>query len=263
MEPRCQRDPQDVNTGFGGGSVWSADPVSAARVAAKCSFGCTVRRSPAAAPHILARPHVLALPVMVAWIATLIRAVDTRTSPPWLLLPLMTLWANLHGSYVRSRNDRAYRVRRALACDTLGAFERPSAMDTLRLACRGRRLPQSLRPRNDPGDIPDGSVGCSPDDRHRMAPSGFHPSRCVRSHNAWCLWLCALSRSDSAGAANCDGARCSAPESRRCVTPTCLECSRRYSWPGLWPNNSRRSPATGQDWRCDHQHGCRRLPCYC
>ena len=36
---------------------------------------------------------------MVAWIATLIRAVDTRTSPPWLLLPLMTLWANLHGSF--------------------------------------------------------------------------------------------------------------------------------------------------------------------
>jgi len=51
------------------------------------------------APHILARPHILALPVMVAWIATLIRAVDTRSPPPWLLLPLMTLWANLHGSF--------------------------------------------------------------------------------------------------------------------------------------------------------------------
>lgn len=51
------------------------------------------------APHILARPHILALPVMVGWIATLIRAVDTRRSPPWLLLPLMTLWANLHGSF--------------------------------------------------------------------------------------------------------------------------------------------------------------------
>jgi hypothetical protein len=50
-------------------------------------------------PHILARPHVLALPVMVAWIAALIRAVDARSSPPWHLLPLMTLWANLHGSF--------------------------------------------------------------------------------------------------------------------------------------------------------------------
>ena len=51
------------------------------------------------APHLLARPHILALPVMVAWIGTLIRAVDTRSPPPWLLLPLMTLWANLHGSF--------------------------------------------------------------------------------------------------------------------------------------------------------------------
>jgi hypothetical protein len=54
---------------------------------------------PLTAPHILARPHVLALPLMVAWVAGLIRAVDTRTSPSWLLLPLMPLWANLHGSF--------------------------------------------------------------------------------------------------------------------------------------------------------------------
>jgi hypothetical protein len=51
------------------------------------------------APHILARPHILTLPLIVAWIATLIRAVDTRSPPPWLLLPLMTLWVNLHGSF--------------------------------------------------------------------------------------------------------------------------------------------------------------------
>jgi hypothetical protein len=50
-------------------------------------------------PHILARPHILALPVMVAWIGVLIRTVDTCRSPPWLLLPLMMLWANLHGSF--------------------------------------------------------------------------------------------------------------------------------------------------------------------
>jgi hypothetical protein len=36
---------------------------------------------------------------MVAWIRMLIRAVDTRNSPPWILLPLMTLWANLRGSF--------------------------------------------------------------------------------------------------------------------------------------------------------------------
>jgi hypothetical protein len=51
-------------------------------------------------PHIMARPHVLALPLMVTWIAALIRAVDTARPPSWWLLPLMTLWANLHGSFI-------------------------------------------------------------------------------------------------------------------------------------------------------------------
>jgi len=51
-------------------------------------------------PHIMARPHVLALPLMVTWIAALIRAVDTARPPSWWLLPLITLWANLHGSFI-------------------------------------------------------------------------------------------------------------------------------------------------------------------
>jgi len=51
-------------------------------------------------PHLLARPHVLALPVMVAWVGGLIRAVDRRSTPPWSLLPLMVVWANLHGGFV-------------------------------------------------------------------------------------------------------------------------------------------------------------------
>ena len=52
-----------------------------------------------ASPHILARPHVLALPLIVAWAAALIRTVDERRAPPWHMLPLMVLWANLHGSF--------------------------------------------------------------------------------------------------------------------------------------------------------------------
>ena len=50
-----------------------------------------------AAPHAVARPHLLALPVMVAFVAGLVRAVDEDGPPSWWLLPLMTLWANLHG----------------------------------------------------------------------------------------------------------------------------------------------------------------------
>src|SRR5262249_14980534 len=52
-----------------------------------------------AAPHLVARPHALALPLMVAWTAGLIRAVDERRAPSFWLLPLMLLWANLHGGF--------------------------------------------------------------------------------------------------------------------------------------------------------------------
>ena len=51
-------------------------------------------------PHLLARPHVLALPIMVAWVAGLIAAADAREAPSFRLLPLMALWANLHGGFV-------------------------------------------------------------------------------------------------------------------------------------------------------------------
>lgn len=50
--------------------------------------------------HFLARPHVLALPIMLAFVGGLLAAADRRTAPSWLLLPLMALWANLHGGFV-------------------------------------------------------------------------------------------------------------------------------------------------------------------
>jgi hypothetical protein len=51
-------------------------------------------------PHLLARPHVLAMPLMIAWVAGLIAAADRREAPSYFLLPLMALWANLHGGFV-------------------------------------------------------------------------------------------------------------------------------------------------------------------
>jgi hypothetical protein len=51
-------------------------------------------------PHLLARPHVLALPILVAWVGGLIAAADRREAPSFWLLPLMVLWANLHGGFV-------------------------------------------------------------------------------------------------------------------------------------------------------------------
>ena len=51
-------------------------------------------------PHLLARPHVLALPLLVAWVGGLIASADRRGAPSFWLLPLMALWANLHGGFV-------------------------------------------------------------------------------------------------------------------------------------------------------------------
>jgi len=52
------------------------------------------------APHLMARPHVLAMPVMVLWVGALIAAADRGAAPCFALLPLMVLWANLHGGFV-------------------------------------------------------------------------------------------------------------------------------------------------------------------
>ncbi|MBV9584181.1 MAG: hypothetical protein JO213_04770 [Alphaproteobacteria bacterium] len=51
-------------------------------------------------PHLLARPHILALPLLVLWCGILIEARDSGRGPPLCVLPVMTLWANLHGGFM-------------------------------------------------------------------------------------------------------------------------------------------------------------------
>jgi hypothetical protein len=51
------------------------------------------------APSLLARPHILALPALELWSAGLLLARSRAARPSYWLLPLMTLWANLHGSF--------------------------------------------------------------------------------------------------------------------------------------------------------------------
>lgn len=80
------------------------------------------------AHHFLARPHVLAMPVMVAWVYGLVNASDERKAPSFWLLPLITLWANLHGGFV------------------LGlALIAPFALDALWNAGTAQRIPLALR----------------------------------------------------------------------------------------------------------------------
>ncbi|WP_143085964.1 hypothetical protein [Formivibrio citricus] len=49
--------------------------------------------------HLLARPHVLVWPVLAVWVGALVNAGEHGRNPPWWLLLLMPLWANLHGSF--------------------------------------------------------------------------------------------------------------------------------------------------------------------
>lgn len=51
-------------------------------------------------PGLLCRPHLLALPLMVTWAGALVAARAESRPPSWALLPLLTLWANLHGSFL-------------------------------------------------------------------------------------------------------------------------------------------------------------------
>lgn len=51
-------------------------------------------------PHCVARPHLLALPLLVLWSAVLLAARDDDRRPPLALLPVIALWANLHGSFL-------------------------------------------------------------------------------------------------------------------------------------------------------------------
>jgi hypothetical protein len=80
------------------------------------------------AHHFLVRPHVLAMPVMVAWVIGLVNASDERRAPSFWLLPLIALWANLHGGFV------------------LGlALIAPFALDAVWNAGASQRFPLTLR----------------------------------------------------------------------------------------------------------------------
>lgn len=69
--------------------------------------------------HLHARTQIFGDVLIVAWVATLVRAVDTRASPSLMLLPIMTLWANVHGSFVAG-------LALAIALAAEAVFESPA-----------------------------------------------------------------------------------------------------------------------------------------
>jgi hypothetical protein len=131
-----------------------------------------------ASDHYLARPHLLTLPIIVVWTVILSRASTEKCSPPLWLLPLMTLWANLHGGFtlglllaagfgLESTLAAASSERRrvalgwsafwvgALLASCLTPYGYYYALQTFRVLELGKLLPQiqELRPMNPHLDI--------------------------------------------------------------------------------------------------------------
>lgn len=48
---------------------------------------------------LLARPHILSLPLLALWTAVLVTAREKDRAPPYWLIAVIPLWANLHGSF--------------------------------------------------------------------------------------------------------------------------------------------------------------------
>ena len=51
-------------------------------------------------PSLLARPHALVWPLTAVWVGALVSANERHRAPPWWLLGVMLLWANMHASYI-------------------------------------------------------------------------------------------------------------------------------------------------------------------
>ncbi len=70
---------------------WLAPKIAVLPVAA-CAAGLM--------PFLLARPHVLAWPLLAVWTVALLRAREQDRAPPLAFALAMTVWANVHGSFI-------------------------------------------------------------------------------------------------------------------------------------------------------------------
>jgi hypothetical protein len=107
--------------------------------------------------HLLARPHIFILPILVLWVATFAAARRKNRTPSLWLVPLMTLWANLHSSYmlglglaallggeaVLAALDGGARLRAAKSWGLIGALLVAAALITP-FGLDGLRLPFRL-----------------------------------------------------------------------------------------------------------------------
>lgn len=70
------------------------------RMSAACAIAIVFVALLVSVTHLFVRPHVLVLPLMLVWAHGLLSASERREAPSFWLLPLLALWANLHGGFV-------------------------------------------------------------------------------------------------------------------------------------------------------------------
>ena len=191
-------------------------------------------------PHLLARPHVLALPVMVPWVGGLIAAADRRGAPSFWLLPLMALWANLHGGFVFGL-----------------VLIAPIALDAVINADAQLRKSLALRwaafgARGAAGELLHAlwlefAVGVAEDPRARqraaadqgMAGGGFQQPRCARNLPAAAARARAVARHQAAADAHRAAARSdSHGAGPGTAPPKSWRCWRRWCLPPRWRGRS-------------------------
>ena len=98
------------------------------------------------APSLLARPHIVSLPLLALWTVALLDARSRGRSPSLWLIPLMTLWANLHSSFIVGIGlAAAVGLEASLARDSKG-WRTPVAWSGFALAALAAALvtPQGL-----------------------------------------------------------------------------------------------------------------------
>lgn len=69
-------------------------------VGAIAALGTIVAMDAVLIPMMLARPHLLTWPLLAGWTLLMLRARERDRAPPLVAALLMTLWANLHGSFL-------------------------------------------------------------------------------------------------------------------------------------------------------------------
>ena len=104
--------------------------------------------------HFLARPHLLACPIIVVWTAHLARASAEHRRPSLWLLPLMVLWANLHGGFTLGLLlTGGFGTRGDHRCGGSRAPTRRHPMDTFRYRFAAGRLRYAIRLRRYLADV--------------------------------------------------------------------------------------------------------------